>query len=105
MFSQTIPFQVTQTVILTFLNFSTTLLLRRFCIHFIGAETSGKMKNVGKMKDGNGKLVYNYAEKKIWRMKGMCGGGMKDPVTLNFLDEYPAKNPKKNWKKVKQIAW
>ena len=36
MFSQIIHPQLTQTVILTSLNFSTTLLLRRFCIHFIG---------------------------------------------------------------------
>ena len=36
MFFQIIPFKPTQTVILNFLNFSTTLLLRRFCIHFLG---------------------------------------------------------------------
>ena len=41
MFSQIIPFQSTQTVILNFLNFLTTLLLRRFCIHFIGYVGSG----------------------------------------------------------------
>jgi len=40
-FSQIIPFQLTQTVILTFLNFSTTLLLRRFCIHFIDPISAG----------------------------------------------------------------
>ena len=38
MFSQIIPFKLTQTVILTSLNFSTTLLLRRFGIHFIGIQ-------------------------------------------------------------------
>ena len=38
MFSQVIPFQLIQTVILTYLNFSTTLLLRRFYIHFIGVR-------------------------------------------------------------------
>ena len=46
MFSQIIPFQLTQTVILTFLNFSTTLLLRRFCIHFIDAEDRERQKRL-----------------------------------------------------------
>jgi len=41
-FSQIIPFQVTQTVILTSLNFSTTLLLRRFCIHFFRRGLRGR---------------------------------------------------------------
>ena len=36
MFFQIKPFQPTQTVLLNSLNFSTTLLLRRFCIHFLG---------------------------------------------------------------------
>ena len=40
MFFQIIPFQPTQTVLLNSLNFSTTLLLRRFCIHFLGADLS-----------------------------------------------------------------
>ena len=38
MFSQIIPFKPTQTVILTSLNFSTTLLLRRFFYTFAGTE-------------------------------------------------------------------
>ena len=38
MFSQIIHFKPTQTVILTSLNFSTKLLLRRFGIHFIGIQ-------------------------------------------------------------------
>ena len=38
MFSQIIPFQLTQIVLLTLLNFSSTLLLRRFFYTFLGEK-------------------------------------------------------------------
>ena len=45
-FFQIIPFQPTQTVILTSLNFSTTLLLRRFCIHFLGMSQESTINDL-----------------------------------------------------------
>ena len=60
MFSITTASKLTQTLSLTFLNFSTTLLLRRFFIHFFQVqahersrrkeETRIENKNVSKMK-------------------------------------------------------